>query len=238
MSKLKLYQMFHNKERWEMCSKDPNIIKICIGYEIGGYKDIKGDFVLANEGKYTMNQLVEYPAFYYANNHIADEEYMGFTICTYNTKVHTNFKPVERILTIDCDKIFKEEGCHIISFHPWQDIYTITNAHCPGMMDFIHTWLKEDMGLTDKDIEEIKEINKIKTMLYRNCFILPVKEYKEYFQFATRFVEYVDKRYDLYKYEINIPVPHRERGWSYYLERLICFWLMIKYGRNFKNKIF
>lgn len=237
MGKLKLYQCFHDKYNFELCSKSPEIIKIYTGCESGKHTGINGDFIIANEGKYPLDGLCDFNAFQYMYNHISEEEYIGLITSTYNTKVRTSFRPAERILEIDLDKIFEEY--HIISFYGW-NMFPDTYDHCPGMIEFMLKWLKEDLELTN--IQEIKkmgeELSEKRLLPKMNCLILPVNEFKDFFQFFARFMEYVNRNYNINKYELDIWVPYREKGWAYYGERMSCFWLLVRYGKELKNKIF
>ncbi len=205
--KLKFYQRFHNEETYKQCSKDARIIKLCTGFGNKGHVGLEGDFVLANEGKYTQEITAQYPGYYYAYHHIENEEYVGFSQYAHNGRQKTDL-PIEKVFDLDLEKIFKEY--QIICFHPWANFIGHTNRHCPGMVDFMLKWMREDLKVSEKAIEEIVKYGSEKVMLYRESFILPVEEYRGYFLFLTRFIEWVDKNYGINEYKLDIRTPRLE----------------------------
>lgn len=231
--KLKIYQRFHNKVTFEQCSKDPRVIKLCTGFGNKGHIGLEGDFALANEGKYTQEITAQYPGYYYAYHHITDEEYIGFSQYAHIGRQKTNM-PIEDVFKLDLGKIFKEY--HIAVFHPWANFIDHTNKHCPGMIDFILKWMKEDIGISEKDKEGIIKYGREKEMLYRENFILPVDEYREYFLFLTRFIEWIDRNYGINEYKLNIRTPRLEIAWGPFNERAINFYLLNKYREKVKVK--
>ena len=229
--KLKLYQSFHDEEAYKQCSGDSRVIKLCLGYEIGGHIGLKGDFVVANEGKYIYEIIASYTRLYYVYHHITDEDYIGVTQSAHNARQKTDL-PIGDIFKIDLDKIFK--GYHIIVFHPWNNIIDHTNRSCPGMIDFILKWMREDLKIREKDIEEIVECGRKIPTFFRENFIMPVGDYKEFFSFETRFIEWVDRNYNIKEYKLNIRVPRKNIAWCYFLERIPNFYLLNKYRRKLK----
>jgi len=230
---LKLYQMFHNKETFEQCSKDKRIIKLCVGYDLRNYENINGEFILANEGKYTQNQLVEYPGFYWAANHIDNEKYIGFSVYRHN-KVCRTKRSIEQVVSLDYDNLFLSTGVVAFTYHPWNNLIKHDNIVHPGMWDFIGKWLVGTKNITENEWKDICRISSQKTSILRNCFILPTKLFVDYFRFLTDFVEYIDKNYNIEAYSLDIKVPDRNRGWAYFCERIINIYLLHRYGKDLR----
>lgn len=233
---LRLYQSFHNKETYEHCSKSPEIIKIYTGCKPEELIGSQGDFIIANEGKFAMDSLCDFNAIQYIYNHIADAEHIGLIHYCHNFKCLTKIKP-EDILKLNLEEIFKD-GTQFITFHPWNNVIDHTDKRCPGMNDLMIRWMKEEFRLTDLNIEEILKLGREKILTYRNIFITPVNEFKGLFIFMLQFYEYIDKNYDIRNFNVDIPLPHKWKGWSYFIERLFNFYFLNKYRNNIKFKAF
>ena len=214
MKKIKIYQIYHDKESYNRCTKNnPDIIPL----NVSKMKDLP-------------SQLAECRAFYKAVKYIGmSKGYVGFTTYKHDQK----FPDCVRINDISIDLIergFRDDQVKLIAFDPTKDIFKHMDEYFPGMSEFIITWMREEMGLKDNP----RWMSKMKHYPLCNCFIMKSSEFREYFKFFDKFVNYITDTQGIDNYLLTIPVSNTSRGWGYFCEMLLSFYLMFKYKNNFK----
>ena len=200
---MKIYQIYHDEQSKKQCSSSQDIL---------------------NVGDMNFPQLAENRAFFYAMCYNYSE-YIGFTTYRHDEKFIECIR-IERIRKELVEKCFENKHVKIIAFDPTKDFMQHINLYFKGMDKIINDFFME----TFEDIPKIK--NKITPLC--NAFIMPQSEFREYFKFFSKFLMYlIEKGFDLNEYNLEIPVSDRNRGWAYFCEMLLSFYLNYKYP-NFK----
>jgi len=240
MAKLKIYQIFHNRESYKNCSNGKHITKLNVGKGLF----LHNDYEKINNIFFNTNQLSESRAFYYAYNNIeSDLIYIGFTSHKHNYKFNKltyKYCPFSciKIEDIDLDlvdKCFSDNKIKLLSFLPTIKIIEQTEElFHPGMVDFILKWMKDKYDIGNSFKKDLIKWSKTSYVPYSNAFVMKTKEFKRFFNFFDNFITYADKKYDINKYNLEIPVIDKSRGWGYFCERIIAFYLFYKYKNKFK----
>ena len=238
--KLKIYQIFHDNQSLKNCSNSKYITKLCVGNK----KISENDFEAINNNKYNTNQLSESRAFCYAVEEIKDDcSYIGFTSHKHNVKFGNK---TNKGILFDCIKIedlnysmvrnsFLNKNVKLISFLPTINfIYQTEEQFHPGMIDFIMLWMKKEFKIDNHFEKKIKKWATNAYAPYSNAFIMNSDEFKKFYKFFNKFINYIDKNYNINEYSLDIPVIDKSRGWGYFCERIITFYLFYEYNNKFK----
>ena len=198
---MKIYQVCHDDQSERQCSPSQEIL---------------------NVKKIAIPQLAESRAFFHARLY-DNSEYIGFTTYKHNEKFIDCIR-IERITKELVKTALQNPDVKLIAFDPTNDFMKHINLYSKGMDKIITDFIK-------KEFDKFFQGHNMKTPLC-NAFIMSQSEFQEYFKFFIKFLMYLEKvGYDLNEYNLDITVGDKNRGWAYFCEMLLSFYLNFKYPK-------
>lgn len=196
---MKIYQVCHDEASEMLCSPTQDIINV---------RDIN------------YPQLAETRAFFHALLYDSSE-YIGFTPYRHNEKFVKCIR-VERIRKELINKCFENPDVKVIAFDPTDDFMKHIKLYFNLMDDFIIDFIKDVFN------HDFKVSNPVTPLC--NAFIMEKSEFMNYMKFLYRFLGYLDSNgFSIGEYAATTPVSDRNRGWAYFCEMLLSFYLNYEY---------
>jgi len=209
---MKIYQIYHDEQSEKLCTKDNPFV-----------------FPLDVSKLGITNQLAEARAYFYAIKNLNKEEYIGFTTYRHNQKF-INCAKMESLTKELIGKGFKNEKVKLISFDPTHNFMLHINEFFNGMDKVMNDFLKEEYSF----VGDIGKESIGKSTPLCSSFVMKQDEFIKFFQFFNKFINYIDKKYGIQEYPLDIIVGDKGRGWGYFCEMLVSFYLVYYYGKDFK----
>jgi len=208
---MKLYQIYHNEQSEKLCTKNNPFI-----------------FPLDVSKLGLTNQLAESRAYFHTIKNLNKEEYIGFTPYRHNQKFVECVK-IESITKDLINKCFKNEKVKLVSFDPTNNFMLHIDEFFNGMDKIIIDFLREEYSYTG----DIRKESIGKSTPLCSSFVMKKEEFIKFFQFFNKFVNYITGKWGIEEYSLNIMVGDKGRGWGYFCEMLMSFYLIYYYGKDF-----